>query len=468
MHRRHFHHLAMSTIVGLPIARLANGAGDSGNGLAGQLNRIADPLIRLGVEMAVRKTLDPAATERAYPGHFEVTADGSAFGGEKTWPGLDGWQMAGAYLLLDRERLVLDYFDFVQASQRADGNVPFAVYPADEPPPGIKSYSHGLNYPEDVYEYQPKPRTGQPAHTDMSRRKWIGLFHHWQKKANPLSVLGAISYVLTAEEINRHVGSRDWLTEKIESVTHAGDYVLSRRSKNGLLAGAGFYTEAPPRNQWDGVTQCYAVKAFRELSAMHRLLGDARQEAFWKDEADGLAERTREAYWRDDHFAEYIHPEHGLVDFHGLTDVNWAAIAFGVAKEEQAETVWPQLTSTRSLWHGNMPTQSVSKPYAYRDWELAEPLPFLNRSGDTKDVSGMGRVWYLETLACLKVGDLDRLKQSVIHVCNMGKEHDWLWSERYYPVPKEKVALVGPVGYCEYPAILVRTVLGNLDVFSKA
>ena len=69
-----------------------------------------------GVEAAIVKNLLPAATERCYPGHFTITADGKAFGGNTTWPGLDSWQMSGAYLLLGRTRLVLDYFDFVRAS----------------------------------------------------------------------------------------------------------------------------------------------------------------------------------------------------------------------------------------------------------------------------------------------------------------------------------------------------------------
>lgn len=467
MKRRNFLYLAWSSALAFPFARSANGAWNSEPDIAEMLNRIADPLIRQGVEMAIVKTLEPAASERAYPGHFTVTADGIGFGGDKTWPGLDCWQLAGAYLLLHRERMVLDYFDFVQASQRKDGNIPFAIFPADKPPAGLKTYSRGLNYPEDIYLYKPKQRPGRPTHSDTSERKWIGMFVHWQSQVNPFRVLGAVSHVLTAEEINKRIASRDWLADKIDSVTRAGRYILSQRTENGLIAGAGFYTEAPPRNRWDGVAQCYAVKAFREIAAMHRQLGNGQGEQFWKQQADDLAETFRQDFWQTDHFAEYIHPKHGLVDFHGLTDVNWAAIAFGVATKEQTQTVWPLLTGARSLWHGNIPTHPVSKPYAYRDWELAEPLPFHNKSGVTKDVSAMGRVWYLETLACLKVGDIARLKQSVRHVCRMGREHDWLWSERYYPVPKEKVSLVGPVGYCEYPAILVRTVLGNLDLFAK-
>ena len=94
---------------------------------------IADAEIRAGVEAAVFKNLLPAATEQDYPGYFNICADGRSYGGA-TWPGLDSWQMAGAYLLLGRTRLVLDYFEFVRASQRKDGNIPFAIFTSDTRP----------------------------------------------------------------------------------------------------------------------------------------------------------------------------------------------------------------------------------------------------------------------------------------------------------------------------------------------
>lgn len=95
-----------------------------------------------GVKAALDNSLYPALRERAYPGHFTVVAKGRTYGAENTWPGLHSWQMAGAYLLVGKHREVLDYFDFVQASQRpssdkdkfyGDGNVPFAIFPANEP-----------------------------------------------------------------------------------------------------------------------------------------------------------------------------------------------------------------------------------------------------------------------------------------------------------------------------------------------
>src|SRR3954470_10664920 len=113
--------------------------------------RITDPLIRQGVAAAIDLTLDPAKSRPAYPGHFCVTADGSHFGTEVTWPGLDSWEMAGAYLLMGETQLVLDYFAFVSASQRADGNIPFAIFPADQKPEGTDTYLRGMHYPADVY-----------------------------------------------------------------------------------------------------------------------------------------------------------------------------------------------------------------------------------------------------------------------------------------------------------------------------
>ena len=139
----------------------------------------------------------PPATEIYYPGHFTISADGGAYGGNSTWPGLDSWQMAGAYLLLGRTRLVLDYFEFVRASQRKDGNIPFAIFSGDTKPGG---YLRGLKSPEDVFTYKPPKREGCPLPARRTR-KWIGLFEHWQPKANPLSTLAPVCYILTAAEI---------------------------------------------------------------------------------------------------------------------------------------------------------------------------------------------------------------------------------------------------------------------------
>ena len=96
------------------------------------INQIKDEDIREGVRAAIEKTLLTAHTDKAYLGHFTVVADGSAFGVDNTWPGLDSWEMAGAYLKMGMEDVVLGYFDFVEASQREDGNIPFAIWAAED------------------------------------------------------------------------------------------------------------------------------------------------------------------------------------------------------------------------------------------------------------------------------------------------------------------------------------------------
>ena len=68
----------------------------------------------------------------------------------------------------------------------------------------MNDYGRGLKYPQDVYTY--------------GGRKWIGLFHHWQMKVNPLSVLGAVSYILTCG------GAND--VDHVDSVELAGKYLL--------------------------------------------------------------------------------------------------------------------------------------------------------------------------------------------------------------------------------------------------
>jgi hypothetical protein len=47
------------------------------------IRRIGDLEIRAGMESAVFKNLIPAATERVYPGHFTINADGGGDGSQK-------------------------------------------------------------------------------------------------------------------------------------------------------------------------------------------------------------------------------------------------------------------------------------------------------------------------------------------------------------------------------------------------
>jgi hypothetical protein len=248
-------------------------------------------VIRRGVTAAIKQTLEPAATERAYPGHFTIVADGHWFGQENTWPGLDSWQMAGAYLLLGRVRLARDYFNYVQASQRADGNIPYAIIPGDTTPDHLTTYNRGMRYPQDVFTFDPKREGYAP-------RKWIGSFSHWIAGINPLGTLAAVSYVLLGGEIFTATGDVAWLADKFDSLEKAAGYLLSRRSENGLIAGAGFYTEMPPRHQWDGVAQCYVVHVFNTCAQLAAALGKKETAERWRQESGRLAARFREVSGR--------------------------------------------------------------------------------------------------------------------------------------------------------------------------
>ncbi len=421
----------------------------------GKLGWINDELIREGIQQAISKTLLPALTEKAYSGHFTVTADGSSFGNENTWPGLDSWEMAGAYLLLGLTDVVKDYFKYVKASQRYDGNIPFAIFPYKESDRESGNSVLTFDFVNDVFEYPSK--TGEIS-------KYVGLFTHWLPTANPLSTLGSVSYLLVAYELYLSAG-KVWLSENIASITAAAEYLRTRISGDGFISGSGFYIELPPRYGWDGITQCYGAYAFRRVSKMLADLDDVQQSKRWQHEGDNLAERIRTHFFTGRHFAEYIHVDKGYVDKRRLTDVDFAAIGLDIATDEQADVVWKQIKEDESFWWGDMPTQLVSIPFMYEDWELNELTKMDLSGGRLYDAAAMGRVFYLEMLSCMRMCDYNRLREGVHKICLRGKIHDWLWFDRYHAKEDGTAKEGGVAGYCEYASVIVRAVLGNPEVF---
>jgi len=450
--------LGLTSLAGLRLSSSPVRATEAPANEPDRLHGILNAEIRAGMEAAVFKNLIPAATERVYPGHFTINADGGGYGGDTTWPGLDSWQMVGPYLRLGRTRLVLDYFEFVRASQRKDGNIPFAIFNGNTRPGGCL---RGLKYPDDLFTYKPPRREGLPA-SSQETRQWIGLFEHWQTKGDPLSTLGSVCYVLTAAEVFEATGSTSWLRERLGSVESAAKFLLTLHKDSGLIGGSGFYIEAPPREGCDGVTQCYAVHALRQLAKLFGAAGEKAKQANWSGYADKLAKAFLETFWRGDHFGEYVHPEQGLVDSHGLSDVNWAAVAFGLPDEQKLERLWPRLMAEPAFWAGDMPTQVVTKPFAYEKWEFSRSA---DCPGDPlNDVAAMGRVWYLEAVACRRMKARARLVDSVLKVCRAAKVNGY-WRERYHLKPDGSVSADGSQKYCEYAAILARVVFDNREIF---
>jgi len=124
--------------------------------------------------------------------------------------------------------------------------------------------------------------------------------------------------------------------------------------------------------------------------------------------------------------------------------------------------LWPRLLSEPGFWWGDMPTQTVTKPFTYEKWEYNEPVPL--QVVPLNDVAAMGRAWYLEATACRRMHASERLVESVRRVCRAAKA-DGYWRERYHPRPDGTVTPAGAQKYCEYAAVLVRVVLGNREVF---
>jgi len=139
------------------------------------------------------------------------------------------------------------------------------------------------------------------------------------------------------------------------------------------------------------------------------------------------------------------------------------AVAFGLAEGRMLERLWPRLMGEPAFWAGDMPTQIVTKPFAYESWES-------NRSPDCpneplNDVAAMGRVWYLEALACQRMKAQARLVDSARKVCRAAKGTGY-WRERYHLKPDGTVSPDGSQKYCEYAAVLARVVFGNREIFS--
>jgi hypothetical protein len=158
----------------------------------------------------------------------------------------------------------------------------------------------------------------------------------------------------------------------------------------------------------------------------------------------------RRRFWAGDHCVEYIHPERGAISHHGLTDVDWAAIATGMASPEQVAVLWPQLRDSRDFLYNGIPTGIATRPETYEDWEMQ----FLDRH----DLAAMGRVWYLEAWARGKMGDREGVIESLRQVARVGRANNWNWHERYYSEKTDKLSSYHIDTYCEYPANFIRIV----------
>lgn len=386
---------------------------------------LPDREIVVAYERAAIQNVLAAVNPKVFPGYWSVCAEGQGFGYGNTYPSLDGHQMTDALLWLGQVPTVKANWDYVRFFQRPDGLLPLAILPAMA---GKKiGVGHAL------------------ATVDANG----GLYRHWVP-GNPLAALAGPTYIQNADVIFRFTQDRQWLKAQLPSVNLAADYLASLVSDQGAVKGAGYYVERPTRIESDGVAQCHAVDAYGRVAALNRVLGnDAKAERY-----ENLAARVRRhfvaRFWVGDHFAEYLHPQRGLVASHGLTDVDWAALALDVATPEQRAVLWPKLKDEPRFHYGRMPTGIATRPEIYEDWEFSHP--------DRHDLAAMGRVWYLEAQARARMGDAEGLLKGLQAVSRVGREHGYHWHERYHPDAKGGCTAAGTPKYCEYPANLIRIV----------
>lgn len=389
----------------------------------GQSERVylPDPLVAEAYEKAAVLNILAAVDPKIFPGYFAVTTDTSDHFYGSTFPTIDGPQMVDALLWLGKIDVVKASWDFVRSFQRRDGQLPLGIIPSlagrHIGPPGMEA---------------PVDSNG-------------GWYVHFIP-GHPLAAAASPSYIQTADMIFRYTLDHTWLKAQIASINLAADYLASLVDNAGAVRGSAYYVERPVRLGCDGVTQPFAMDAFQRTASLNRVLGHDEEST---RRYEHLAERIRanfiENFWMKDHFVEYVHPTRGPIDIHGLSDTNWAALAFGALTAEQEAVLWPQLKNERRFYYGGMPTGIVTEPEKYQDWEFTWP--------DRMDVASMGRVWYLESQARARMGDAEGLLESIRLVANVGRENGYYWRERY-----NSQGGYGAKKYTEYPANLIRIV----------
>jgi len=385
--------------------------------------QLPDAEITSAYAKAVTQNVLAAVDPKVFFGYWSVCADREGFGRGNTYPSLDGHQMSDALLWLGEVEVVKANWDYVRSFQKPNGRLPLAILPGAR----------------EVY--------GQPVEANG------GFYTHWVP-GDPLRALGSTTYVQNADVLFRFTQDLSWLRTNLSSVNLAGEFLASLTTSEGLVQGGGYYVEMPSRLEFDGVAQCHAADAFRRLAALNQVVGDTHSARRYASLAARITNCFRRRFWTGRHFAEYLHPEHGVIDRHGLTDANWAALALGIANPRQVARLWPELRDEPGFRFGGIPTAIATRPETYDDWEFTLPQSFSG-ANRRHDLAAMGRVWHLEAWARARQGDGEGLAETLCRVGRLGRENGYSWRERYYP-PDGLAA--GPNTYCEYPANLIRVV----------
>lgn len=381
---------------------------------------LPDPLITEAYYKAAHQNVLAAVNPAVFEGYFSVCADGKGFGYGNTYPSLDGHQMSDALLWLGQINTVKANWEYVKSFQKPDGRLPIAILPAEA---GKKVGPTGFTSDVDING---------------------GLYTHWVPK-DPLRVLGGTTYIQNADVIFRFTFDKQWLKKQLPSINLTANYLASLISSEGAVGGAGYYIERPTRVEYDGVSQGHVVDAFRRLALLNSVAGDKGSEKKYNVLADLVASYFQKKFWQRDQYAEYRHPDKGFIAGHGLTDVDWTALATGVASDEQKMILWPRLRNEAGFYYNGMPTGIATQPETYKSWETTY--------ADNQDLAAMGRVWYIEAWARANMRDAEGLIRGIRAVSRAGRDSGYYWRERY-----NAKGGYGAKKYNEYPANLIRIV----------
>jgi hypothetical protein len=382
--------------------------------------QLPDAWLQEAYRAAAEQNVLAAVNPRVFSGYFSVCADGRGFGYGNTYPSLDGHQMTGALLALGEVDVAKANHAYVRTFMHADGSLPIAILPKEA-----------------------GKRIGNPGYTAEVEANG-GLYRHWVP-GNPLEALASPTYIQNVDAIFRRTQDVEWLRGEIGAMNRTADYLGTLVGADGAVRGGGYYVERPVRLDCDGVTQPHAVDAFLTAAALNLRAGESREAAQYGELAARIRACFTQTFWVRDHFAEYRHPTRGLIDTHGLSDSNWAALAFDVLTPEQRARLWPRLAHEEKFYYGGMPAGIVTEPDSYQNWEFSYP--------DRMDLAAMGRVWYLECAARARMRDAEGLIGSIRRVCDAGRATGYYWRERYTAKGGH-----GARKYNEYPANLIRIV----------
>ncbi|MBI2424687.1 MAG: discoidin domain-containing protein [Candidatus Hydrogenedentes bacterium] len=156
---------------------------------------------------------------------------------------------------------------------------------------------------------------------------------------------------------------------------------------------------------------------------------------------------------------------------HGMTDTNYAMLAFGAADETHAGSVWDYFRKHEAAFYQvgdlNAPTWIAEDTPSYSDAEL-------NRRAPRKDCVAMARIWRYDALMRQRMDDGDGLYRTVTYANALYDRPSGggagLFAERYglgrFQPGDESQANVP--AYAEYPAVynstIVQQTLLGLDV----